>query len=76
MRPVTLNPNNVSAALQEIERASHENDLTEQAQNRTITGAYTATRTLNVATATLSDLIAFVATFIADCQKGGSNRTT
>ena len=76
MRPVTITHLNVPAAINEIERASHECDVTELAQAFTITGTYTTTRTLNVATATLPDLIAFVATWVADRQKGGQNRTT
>lgn len=76
MRPVTINPRNVEASLTEIERASHENDVVELAQAFTITGAYTPTRVLDVTTATLPDLIAFVATWVADRQRGGQNRTT
>jgi hypothetical protein len=76
MRPVTVNPTNIPAAIEELQRASHENDVTEIANNLAITGAYTATRTLNAATATLADLRAFVATFVSDLQKGGANRTT
>lgn len=64
------------AQLREIEKASRENDLVTIANAFTISGAYTTTRNLNVSTATLSDLIAFVATFIDDCRKGGSTRTT
>jgi hypothetical protein len=64
------------AQLRAIEAASRENDLVTIANAFTISGTYTTTRTLNVATATLSDLIAFVATFIDDCKKGGSTRTT
>lgn len=76
MRPVTINPNNVAESLREIERASHEADVTEIAQARTVTGAYTPTRTLDASSATLADLRAFVATLVADLQKGGENRTT
>lgn len=80
MRPVTLfqvgmvEDPAVQAALREIELASQEVDIVLIAKNFTITGAYTNTRTLNVSTATLPDLLAFVATFIADLQKGGANR--
>ncbi len=80
MRPVTLfqlgtvQDSAVQEALREIERASQENDAVLIAQNFTITGAYTDTRTLDVSTATLPDLIAFVATYIADMQRGGANR--
>lgn len=76
MRPVTLNPDNPRASFMEIMTASHENDLVIIAQGFTVTGAYTTTRSLNTGTAVLADLIAFVATFISDCQKGGQNRTT
>lgn len=76
MRPVTLDPRNVLASFNEIERASHECDITELAQAFTITGAYTPTRVLDVTTATLPDLLAFVATWVADRQRGGQNRTT
>ena len=82
MRPVTLLQTAlvkdpiVKSALQEVERASQESDIVLIAQNFTITGSYTATRTLNVSTAALSDLIAFVATLVSDLQKGGANRAT
>lgn len=64
------------AQLREIEKASRENDIITLSNAFTVSGTYTATRTLNVSTATLSDLIAFVATFIDDCKRGGVNRTT
>lgn len=76
MRPVTINPDNVRAALMEIDRASHENDLVEIAQNFSTTGAYTTTRTLNATAPTLANVVAVLATLIADMQKGGLNRTT
>lgn len=76
MRPCTINPHNVMASLTEIERASHECDITELAQAFTITGVYTPTRALDVSTATLPDLLAFIATWVTDRQRGGQNRTT
>lgn len=54
MRPVTLNPNNPQAALREIERASHEADLTEIAQNFSVRNAPGAQRTFNGASVQLS----------------------
>jgi hypothetical protein len=44
MRPVTLNQNNVPASLNEIERASHDADIVELAQNFTIGNSPTAQR--------------------------------
>ena len=64
------------AAIRQIEQASADNDTVTIAQNFTITGSYTTTRTLNVSTAALSDLIAVVATLLSDLQKGGANRAT
>lgn len=81
MRPVTLHQigqikdESIRDSLGEIERASQENDLVTIAKAFVITGAFTTTRTLNVATATLPDLIAFVATYVTDQQKGGAFRT-
>lgn len=54
MRPVTINPHNTIAALAEIERASHENDLAEIAQNFSIGNAPGAQRTLNGSSVQLS----------------------
>lgn len=50
MRPVTISPDNVPAALEEIQRASHENDICEIAQNFDVTGTPTEERTLVAAT--------------------------
>lgn len=60
-------------SLKTIERASFE-DAETIFDDLTITGTYTATRTLDADTATLSDLIAFVATLVSDIQKRGQNR--
>lgn len=54
MRPVTLNPHNVTAALAEIDRASHENDLAEIAQNFKIGNAPAAQRAFNGSSVQLS----------------------
>lgn len=76
MRPVTLNPDNVKASLIELERASHESDLTEIAQNFTLSGTLTPTYTLNLAAPTAANIAAVLGTLILAMQKGGINRTT
>lgn len=76
MRPVTLHVNDPQSALQEIERASHENDVGEIANNFVLSGAYTANRSFDASAATLAELRVIVATLLADLQKGGMNRTT
>ena len=65
----------IVSALKLIERASAEDMQTFIGTDYTITGSFTPTRTLNTSTATLSDLIAFVATLVQDIQKGGQHRT-
>jgi hypothetical protein len=80
VKPVTLNLTAihdpaVRAALADIVTASRLNDLVAIAQNYSITGTVTTTRTLNVSTATASQIANFVATLILDLQKGGANRT-
>jgi hypothetical protein len=62
-------------AVRSIATASQENDVIDLAAAYTIVGAFTATRTLNVGTATLADLIAVFCTLITDLQAGGANRT-
>lgn len=76
MRPVTLNPDNVRASLQEIERASHENDAVEIAQNFSMSGTLTPTRVLSLTAPSLANIAAVLGTLISDMQKGGLNRTT
>lgn len=76
MRPITINPNNVPAALQEIERASKENDTVEMAQNFTFDAAFTTTLQLLTGTPTLANTNKVLATLIQIIQKGGLNRTT
>lgn len=76
MRPVTLNPDNPRECFRELERASHEGDLTEIAQNYTLSGTLTPTRTLNLTSPTAANIAAVLGTFISDLKKGGSNRTT
>jgi hypothetical protein len=63
-------------AIKEIELASAEVDLLDIASGFTIAGTYTETRTLNVGTSTLAQTQAFIATFIADCKRGGEHRST
>lgn len=77
MRPVTLNPNNVPASLTEIERASHENDLVEIAQNFFVDNpAFTQAFTINTTAPTAVNCANFLATLITVMQRGGLKRTT
>lgn len=77
MRPVTINPYNVPAALQEIERASHDGDIVEIAQNFTFSGTVTSMMVLNMgAAASASNCAAVLATLLQIMQRGGLNRTT
>jgi hypothetical protein len=71
-----INDSAARTAIKEIELASAENDLLDIANGFIITGSYTETRTLNVGTSTLAETQAFIATFIADCKRGGQHRTT
>jgi hypothetical protein len=64
------------AAILAIIRASAEVDLTDIANAFTVSGSYTRTTTLNVTTPTLANAVAFLATFIDDCKRGGANRST
>lgn len=63
-------------AIREIELASAEHDLLDIANGFITTGTYTETRTLNVGVSTLAETQAFIATFIADCKRGGQHRST
>lgn len=63
-------------SLRELELASAEVDLTDIATAFTISGSYTRTTTLNVSAPTLANAVAFLATFIDDCKRGGANRST
>lgn len=59
-----------------IAQASQENDTVDIASGFTIVGAFTTTRTLNVSTATLADVINVFCTLLTDLKAGGANRTT
>lgn len=76
MRPVTINPQNVSAALQEIQTASHEADVVEIGQNFTFDASFATTLQLAVAAPSLANTNAVLATLLQILQKGGLNRTT
>lgn len=78
MRPVTIfDKANVLAALTELERASHEADLTEIAQAFTAdTASFTPTFQLNTITPSAANIANFLATLLTAMQKGGTNRTT
>lgn len=80
MRPV--NPLNVGqvkdvvarALIDELARASQENDVVDIASAFDVTGSYTETRTLDVGTSTLTQTQAFIATLLADLKRGGQHR--
>ena len=75
MRPVTISDKkNTAAALNEIERASHENDIVDIAQAFTVSG-FTQTLVLNSTAPTLANTNAVLATLINLMQKGGLHRT-
>ena len=63
-------------SLKEIELASAEFNLVDIANAFTVTGTFTETRVLNVTSPTLANIAAVLATFIADCKRGGQHRTT
>lgn len=65
----------LDVCVRQIAQASQENDVNDIAGAFTITGAFTETRTLDVSTATLSDVIAVVATLLTDLKAGGQHRT-
>jgi hypothetical protein len=65
----------VRAALLEIERASHDDNIIDMLAPFEITGAFTETRTLDVGTSTLTETQEFIATLISDLKRGGQNRT-
>jgi hypothetical protein len=80
MKPVSLNLSGVkdpavATALAELAAASRLNDIVAIAQNFLITGPVTTTRSLNVSTATTSQIANFLATLVLDLQKGGAHRT-
>lgn len=76
MRPVNSDPSNLSAAVLELIRASHEADLVEIAQNFTLTGTLTPTYALNLTSPTAANIAAVLGTLLLAMQKGGINRTT
>lgn len=69
-------PPEIQAVLDEIFRASNENDTIDISNAFTIQGTFTATRTLNVTAPTLANVAAVLATLIQDMQRGGTNRNT
>lgn len=61
-------------SLREIERASIE-DIETVVGELDVTGTVTETRTLDVDTATATDIANFLATFISDVKKRGQKRS-
>jgi hypothetical protein len=80
VKPVSLNlaaikDPAVRAVLSELATASRLNDIVTIAQNYSISGAVTTTRSLTPSTATATQVANFVATLILDLQRGGAFRT-
>jgi ketosteroid isomerase-like protein len=77
MRPVTLNSNNIQAALRELEQASHQADLVEIAKNFSpdVT-TFTPTFTINTTAPTAANIANFIATLITTMQRGGLSTST
>ena len=63
-------------AIRELELASAEVDLLDIANAFSVNGTFTETRVLNVTSPTLANAVAVLATFLADCRRGGQHRTT
>ena len=76
MRPVAINPQNPSAALQEIQAASHENDVCDIGQNFSTDVPISQTLELLVGSPTLANTNAVLATLLQIMKQGGINRTT
>lgn len=74
-QPASSNDLNwVHRALKKIEAATVE-DIEQVVADFTVTGTYTETRALDASSATLPDVIAFIATLVTDIQKRGQHRT-
>lgn len=69
-------PPYLQQAFNEIYRASQEADVVDIGAAYTITGAFTETRTLNVASPTIANVAAVLATLLADLKRGGATKTT
>ena len=77
MRPVTLNPHNIQASLNEIEQASHQADLVEISKNfAPDVPTFTPTYTINTTAPTAANIANFIATLITVMQRGGLNTST
>lgn len=80
MRRVESNTGNIrdpaaKSVIEEIIKASADDNLVDIAAAFEITGSYAETRTLNVGTSTLAETQAFIATLIEDLRRGGQHRT-
>lgn len=67
---------NLQALFNQIRDASQAGDVTDLGGAFTINGIFTPTRTLNVTGPTLANVVAVVATLLADLKAGGASRTT
>lgn len=75
-QPMPGVPPQIQALFNQIVEASQSGDNTDIGGAFTVTGTFTPTRTLNVTSPTLANVVAVVATLIADLKAGGANRTT
>lgn len=74
--PMVGIPPQIQSMFNQIIEASQTGDITDIGNAFTITGTFTPTRTLNVTSPTLANVVAVVATLLADLKAGGANRTT
>ena len=76
MRPVSINPHNTVAALDELQTASRENDILDISQNFSMSGTLTQTTVLNLTAPSAANVAAVLGTLLEIMQKGNINRTT
>ena len=74
-QPMPGIPANLQAMFNQIVEASQSGDITDIGGAFTITGTFSPTRTLNVTSPTLANVVAVLATLLADLNAGGANRT-
>lgn len=66
----------LQALFNQIVQASQAADVTDLGGAFLIDGTFTPTRTLNVTSPTLANVVAVVATILSDLKAGGASRTT
>lgn len=76
-QPLPNVPPNIQKLFNQIVEASQTGDTTDIGGAFSLTGAVsTPTRNLNVTSPTLANVVAVLATLLADLKAGGANRTT